>query len=73
MKEERAAVGLPGLQTGLVEQKACDHAMHHLLRRRHQLRLCDATDLPMLMTSAWLPQRRPRHCLERWPIVEVSS
>ena len=34
-----AAVGLKGLETGLVEQVARDHPVHHLKHRRYQQRL----------------------------------
>jgi hypothetical protein len=36
-QRDRTAVGLVGLQTGLSEQVARDHAVHHLQHGRHQL------------------------------------
>ena len=39
-QRDRAAVGLVGLQTGLPEQVARDHAVHRLQHGRHQLGLC---------------------------------
>jgi hypothetical protein len=39
-QHDRAAVGLVDLATGLPEQVARDHAVHHLQHGRHQLGLC---------------------------------
>jgi len=39
-QRDRAAVGLKGLETGLLEQVARDHAVHDLQHRRYQHRLC---------------------------------
>ena len=39
-QRDRAAVGLVGLETGLPEQSARDHAVHHLQHERHPLGLC---------------------------------
>ena len=38
-QRDRAAVSLPGLQSGLIEQPARDGTVHHLQHRRHQQRL----------------------------------
>ena len=38
-QRDRAAVGLVGLETGLPEQVARDHAVHHLQHGCHQLGL----------------------------------
>ena len=35
-QRDRAAVGLLGLESGLIEQEARDHAMRHLQHRRHR-------------------------------------
>ena len=39
-QRDRGAVGLVGLETGLPEQGARDHAVHHLQHGHHQLGLC---------------------------------
>ena len=48
-----AAVGLSGLQPGLIEQEARDYAVHDLQRRRHQLRLCGQQQAQR--NRLWLP------------------
>ena len=39
-QRDRAAVGLKGLEAGLIQQVARDHAVHDLQHRRYQHRLC---------------------------------
>jgi hypothetical protein len=39
-QRDGAAVGRVGLETGLPQQVARDHAVHDLQRGRHQLGLC---------------------------------
>ena len=39
-QRDRAAVGLLGLQIGLIEQEMRDGTVHDLQHRRHQLGLC---------------------------------
>ena len=39
-QRDRTAVSLVGLEPGLTEQVARDHAVHHLQHNRHQLGLC---------------------------------
>jgi len=39
-QRDRAAVSLKGLEAGLLEQVARDHAVHDLQQRRYQHRLC---------------------------------
>jgi hypothetical protein len=41
-----AGVGPQGLQPGLIEQEARDHAVHDLQHRRHQLRVCGQRQAP---------------------------
>ena len=72
-----AAVGLSGLQPGLIEQEARDYAVHDLQRRLHQLRLCGqqqaqrdrlwlpTTVCPLLVVASLSPQALER--LEEMP------
>ena len=39
-QRDGAAVGFVGLESGLPQQVARDHAVHHLQHGRHQLGLC---------------------------------
>ena len=39
-QRDRAAVGLLGLESGLIEQETGDGTVHDLQHLRHQLRLC---------------------------------
>ena len=39
-QRDRAAVGLLGLESGLIEQETRDGTVHDLQHQRHQLRLC---------------------------------
>ena len=39
-QRDRAAVGLKGLEAGLIQHVARDHAVYHLQHWRHQHRLC---------------------------------
>ena len=44
-QRDRAAVGLLGLQIGLIEQEARDGTVHDLQHRRHPLGLCSQQKL----------------------------